>query len=327
MTSRVQALTKEAIFKHHTRDYERLKRWVAGAKVVAIPSGVAALTYWALQERPMQFSAGWNSFLILGVLISQVSIYVFALRFRCVMKIAGLSLSVTDSLRINTLAMFYHFFVPLSIGAEVTKLVKLRAVAPDRGLVATVGGIALDHFVGLATLILISTSLIVVLRPVAIDLDTYSFITLALSGLLIAALLVLALRKRFSSKMKSLLERLQGHQTDVFCAFGLSVFMQLLIAAAVFVGSFGWGLEIGYFQILFVLTGSLIFQGLPINLAGVGVAEIAGTGLYIALGLPASAAVLLVSLLYCYRILIALIGGLWELTASKRLGAEIKTGY
>jgi hypothetical protein len=46
---------------------------------------------------------------------------------------------------------------------------------------------------------------------------------------------------------------------------------------------------------------------------GAGTAELAGAGLYLALGLPGAAAVLMTSLFYSYRLIMALLGGLWDL--------------
>ena len=93
--------------------------------------------------------------------------------------------------------------------------------------------------------------------------------------------------------------------------------MQLLLAAAVHTGGGALGIEIAYLEILFVLTASLIFQAVPVNVGGVGVADVAGTGLYVALGLALPAAILLVSVMYFYRIAIAIVGGLWELSATR----------
>lgn len=304
-------------FKLDTGEHEYLKRWVSGAKIVLLPLGVAALCYWASQERSIRPSAGWHGSLLLGVLISQISIYVFALRFRRVMNIVGLRIGVIDSLKIHTLSMFYHFFVPLSIGAEVTKFVKLRAFAPDRGPMLTAGGIVLDHMIGLGALMAISIGLLVALEPVVIDFHLRILTIVIATGMAVGATVVLRSRIGSSSEMKDFLNQLRGHKADLLSAFGLSLVMQLLLAAAVFAGSLGWGLHIGYSEILFVLTGAFIFQAIPFNFAGVGVAELAGTGLYVALGLPLSDAVLLVSLMYCYRILMALIGGLWELLATQ----------
>ena len=102
------------------------------------------------------------------------------------------------------------------------------------------------------------------------------------------------------------------HQKQLVLALACSLLMHLLIAAAVFCGALHWQIEISYLQVLFVLTGAFLFQMVPINLVGVGAIEIAGAGLYLAVGLTMSQAISLVSLLYCYRILIALVGGLWE---------------
>jgi len=82
-------------------------------------------------------------------------------------------------------------------------------------------------------------------------------------------------------------------------------------------------LEIGFWHILFVLSAASVFQAVPANVAGIGPAEVAGTGLYLALGVSWPAAVLLVSLLFSYRLLVAVIGGTWELLALRRASRSI----
>jgi hypothetical protein len=314
MINKVQAVGKEAVARLYSADYTRLKRWLSGAKIVVLPLGVAALCYWASQERSMQWSDGWNRYLLLGVLISQISMFFFALRFLRVFNIFDLRLSIVDSLKINMLAMFYHFFVPLSIGADITKFVKLRAVAPDRRPMVTAGGIVLDHIVGFAVLVTIAVVLFVAIQPLVIEVDTRSLVIIVALGIVAGAFAVT--RRRVASSLpliKESLRRLRGHKGDLVLAFGFSVITQFLLTAAVFAGGFGWGMDIGYWEIMFVLTGSFIFQSIPVSLVGIGAAEIAGAGFYMALGLPVSDAVLLVSLMYCYRILVAIIGGIWDL--------------
>ena len=94
--------------------------------------------------------------------------------------------------------------------------------------------------------------------------------------------------------------------------------MQFLLAAALALPAQAWGLDITYRELLFVLAASSLLSAVPINVAGIGAAEIAGTGLYIALGLSSREAVLLVSLMYCYRLLFAVLGGLWDFAATRR---------
>ena len=58
--------------------------------------------------------------------------------------------------------------------------------------------------------------------------------------------------------------------------------------------------------------------GALVVVAGVGAGDVAGTGLYLALGLSMPDALTLVSLLYCYRLAMAAVGGLWELLGGVR---------
>ena len=281
--------------------------------------GLACLFHWAWQERSLESAQRWNAYLLLGVVLSQLAAAIFSLRFRQVMRIVGLHLSVVEALRINTLSMFYQFFVPLSAGADLTKFVKLRALAPERRLVVTAAGILLEHCIGLATLVVIATGVMLFLRPIDFDIDMSAFAALAAAATLAAALVGLRLHQRARRALDRLARQLRLHKADVAVAMGLSLLMQLLLAGAVFAGALGWDIPISYAQVLFVLAVSFVFHGVPAGIVGIGVADLAGTGLYVALGLPLPAAVLLVSLLYCYRILVALIGGAWDLIPARPL--------
>lgn len=292
-------------------------RWLLGIKLVFVPLGIAALVYWASQEQSVRLADSWNGYLLLGVFLSQISICFFALRFRRVMRVVGLRLSMREALHINALSMFYHFFVPLAAGADVTRYIKLRGLAPERRPIAMAGGIVLDHIVGLGTLIVIAIVLVVALKPTIVTFDTRVLLLAVTLVLCLAAGAGMSIRQSASLKMTELMTRLRSHKLDVAQAVILSLAMQLLTAAAVFAGSLGWGIGIGFPEILLVLTASFIFQAVPFNVGGVGVADIAGTGLYIAIGLTPAAALLLVSLMYCYRLLVALTGGVWELASAR----------
>jgi hypothetical protein len=125
-------------------------------------------------------------------------------------------------------------------------------------------------------------------------------------------------RTRLRTTGRELWARVLGHRFDAAAGLLWSVAMQLLLAGAVAVGSSGWDLGISYREMLFVLAGSNLLAAVPLNVAGIGAAELAGTGLFIALGLTSREAVLLVSLLFCYRLLFAVAGGGWDFVASHR---------
>ncbi|CAN0504062.1 unnamed protein product, partial [Phaeothamnion confervicola] len=123
---------------------------------------------------------------------------------------------------------------------------------------------------------------------------------------------LLRTQRRADLNAGQVLARLLAHKRDAALALAWSVAMHALLAGAVYVGSLGWGLALTYWQVLFVLASASVLQAVPASLLGIGVADVAGTGLYVALGLSLPDALLLVSLLYCYRLLAAVLGGLWE---------------
>jgi uncharacterized membrane protein YbhN (UPF0104 family) len=158
-----------------------------------------------------------------------------------------------------------------------------------------------------------SLTLCGVLAPAILPLDARALGVAAGAGLLGAA--VLAVRQHRPRGVHGLWAG--ARRRELARAFGLSCLMQGCLATAVWLGSRGWAIDIGYLDVLLVLTTSLMLQAIPLQLAGIGAAELAGTGLYLALGLSPAGALLLVSLLYCYRLAVAIAGGLWALERAK----------
>lgn len=283
---------------------------------LVVPLGIAVLLAWAAREVGQGDGRLWNWFLLPGALAGALSVGLFALRFRLVMAATGIDLARRQALRITTLATFYHFFVPLAAGADLTKFVKLRGVAPAARPLQLAGAIVLDHVIGLVTLLVMALVLGLALAPASLALDPRALGVAVIAG---ACALVVMLRRRGHAVAMHHREAAREplRRRELLAAILLSALMQCALAAAVWIGSRGWAIEVGYLDILLVLTTSLMLQAIPCNLAGVGAADLAGTGLYLALGLTPAAALLLVSLLYCYRLLAAVGGGLWDLLAPR----------
>ncbi len=287
-------------------------------KLVLLPLGIGCLLYWAMQEESLRRQARLSWELSAGALLSLLAMGPLALRFRHALKVAGFALHAAQSLRINALSAFYHFFVPLSIGAELTKFVQLKMTHPERGALRLTAAILLDHVLGFAALLAILVGLFVGDSPLAgpIDLRWIAVAIIVVNGLLLS--LAWRFRTRLSAPVRDMLQRLMAHRLDAVAAVCWSVTMQALMAAALVLPAHAWGLDIDYRELLFVLAASSLFAAIPLNVAGIGAAEIAGTGLYVALGLSSREAVLLVSLAYCYRLLFAVLGGLWDFAATRR---------
>lgn len=278
----------------------------------------SALMGWAWHARPAALSVRWHFLLIPGTALSLVSLFLYALRFRRVLHIFDLRLSPRDGLRIVSFAVFCQFFMPLGAGAELGKFLKLRGLAPQRRAMVSVAAIALEHMLGLVAVVLLAGVSFAILTPFELHLDGRWLLVAGVAIVVLSALTVLLLTARRGLDLAQLQALLSSHKTDALLIVGWSMLMHFVLSAAVYVGSLGWGIAIHYPQILFVLTSAALFQAVPANLVGLGVADIAGTGLYIALGLPLGDALLLVSLLYCYRLLAAMLGGIWEMSSMRR---------
>lgn len=291
--------------------FQRHARALLWLRIAVLTGGVPVLIYWALSEQALGLEQGFGVTLAAGIVLSQLAIVVYACRFRTSLTIVGIQLGVLETLRINTLSLFYQFFVPMSVGADITKLVKLKA--RRHRSVASVSGIVLDHFVGLLGLLLLAGTVMAWRRPLALNVDVGIVVVLTVVLMVLAGLAAVFWVRRRRFALRELVQIMSNARLRLAAAMALALLMHVLMAAAIYVASLGWGLPIGYTDILFVMTTALIFQAVPVNIAGLGLTEVAGTGLYVALGVPLAGAVLLVSLLYVYRLLAAIIGGLWDL--------------
>ncbi len=272
--------------------------------------GVALLVNWVAHERALNFATTWPA-LLLGLFLSQLSFACYAGRFRAVMRIVGVDLVPMQALKLSARALFYHCLLPLSVGNDLTRFALCRAAAPAVSARLIAGGIVLDHSVGTFVLWLLVSVLGWRLLPAA-EFSWQTWCGLSLLGLLTIG----TLRYwgcRLWQRLAEWRARLRHHWPLVLQALALSLLMQGLLAAALYSGAQAWNIHLSYGEILAVLATSGLLQILPFNLGGLHLGDVAGTGLYVALGLPLSDAILLGSLLVCFRLLMAVLGGCWDL--------------
>ena len=284
---------------------------LAMARSIIIALGVLLLMAWATREAGLRGDGAWPGALLAGWLLCLISFSLYAWRFCHSLRVFELALRTRQSLRINLLAMFYQCFLPLAVGADLTRYVKLRGLAPDRRPLFMAGGIVLDHLVGLVSLGLLALP-VGGLALVRHGLVEGADVVVAVPMLIALGALLLR-RHAVIAPGATLQYRLRSHWRSLVAAIALSMAMHCVTAAAIYAGSRGWPLTIAYSDILLVLTLSFMLQSVPFNLLGLGAAEIGSAALYVALGLSPAAAVLLVSMLYAYRLLLAALGGLWDL--------------
>lgn len=280
-------------------------------KIFLAPIGVLALLYWIGQKRPIPTDNDL-ALILVGGLVALLSVIPFGLRFREVLKIVDFKISAYVSAKVLTQSMFYYFFVPLSVGTEVSKFAKLKALNKHQTNSSIASAIVLDHVVGLLALMAASIVLYMLIQPISVRPDAGTVLLIIGAGITALIVLVWFFRSKSSIDVRNVFRKIASRKANILIALGYSLAMHTMIAAAVAIGSMYWEIDISYLEILFVLTGAFLFQMIPINFVGVGATEVAGVGLYVAAGLSLPEALTLVSLLYCYRLLIAITGGTWE---------------
>jgi Lysylphosphatidylglycerol synthase TM region len=272
--------------------------------------GVCLLLYWVAHERALNFAATWPA-LLLGLFLSQLSFACYAARFRAVMRITDIDLLPLQALKLSARALFYHYLLPLSVGNDLTRLTLCRAAAPAVPVRLIAGGIVLDHGIGTLALLLLVCTVGWHLIP-GVEFSWQKGWGFGLVGVLVISALGYWAHPLWQ-RLAGWRARLCGHWSCVVQALALSLLMQSVLAAALHSGAQGWHIDLPYVQILAVLAASGLLQILPFNFGGLHLGDVAGTGMYVALGLSLSDAILLGSLLVCYRLMMAVIGGLWDL--------------
>lgn len=294
-------------------------RWLNAARVAAPLVGVPVLVTWCISEQALALDDTLSAGFVGGLALVFLAFALLGLRFVLILGALGMHLDYVASLRMNLLGMFYYFFVPFAIGADLARFIKLKA--RDHPTVDAGAAIIIDHMAGLSALIIISTGLLFAYHPIAFTLDMSLLQGLALAGFAAFVTCLVIYRKRalFTRWRKQFdhVERILGHLGKAWWSLGiatvLSIVMHVLIATGVWMGSANWAFGLGYVEILFTVATAQIFQAVPINFGGIGATEVTATSLYLALGLPLSAAILMVSLAYVYRLATAIAGGLWDL--------------
>jgi len=285
------------------------RRCLTGIRIAALGCGLPLIVWWAAQKATL--AGGWHAGLVPGIALSQIGMLVYALRFRSVMRLVGIDLGVVETLRIATLGLFYQCFVPFAAGADLTKFLKLKA--RDHATVPVATGIVLDHLMGFMVLALLAAVLFTRYRPFEITLDPARSLLALLAIVGLTVVLGWRLVRKHLPAIRSMCGLLVNQRQRVATAVLLAAIMHIFIAGAVWCAASSFALPIDYPTVLFVLSTASLFQAVPAQLVGIGVAEVAATGLYVAVGLSPAAAVLLTSVLVGYRLLMALIGGLWDL--------------
>jgi uncharacterized membrane protein YbhN (UPF0104 family) len=250
---------------------------------------------------------GW--WLIGGACIIQIGIFIVSLRYAVIVRALGGSLGPLKSIELNYSSFFYFFFTPFSIGLEAARMVKL--IAADPGMTPIRAGLAsaLDRLIGASGFLII----FVLFAPMVISAKYLAWAAgAAVVVALIALLFLRALARRMARARQMLLVAWQKRYA-VAIALMLSGVSQAFIYLAVWVASRGLATDISLPNVMFAISGGMLAQVVPLNVAGVGSLELVSAVLYPLANIPVADGVVLVAALYVCRLTTACVGGCVEL--------------
>jgi uncharacterized membrane protein YbhN (UPF0104 family) len=282
--------------------------------------GVPALLIWLLtQVTGATLSSSVLSdvpSLVAGFVVNQIALCVFAARMQLVLGLFGIGIGWAHALRIHLQSMFYFFALPMTVGLEVSRFLKIRQVAPAATVVQTSSALLVDRLLGAGSALATAALCIPFVRAaIAPDLRGWTWL---LAGLLAlgAASGLLLLWPRARRLLTDAWRLTHGRRRGLVGLLALSMIMHALFAAGVLLVAKGIGLPLGFVDTLFAVAGGMLLVALPVSVAGLGPAEAGTAGLFVAMGYALPVALAASTLPYLLRLVGALEGAAWEFIES-----------
>jgi len=299
------------------------RHWLIAAKLVLVLVGLVLLVRWALAGlAAADGGTGTTRFapmgLLFAVLLNQAALVAAALRLRATLAAFRVQLSPAQAMAIHLRSLFYFFFVPLSVGLEVSRYLDIRRIDPAVPAKTLVLVLLLDRVLGLVAAVAALAALAYVVLPASFwaAVEARWLAGAGTTALVVGGLALL--RRPWRERAVELLRALRVGSVRLLLPVLLSLLALALVCASVYVVAVASGWDASVAQVSFALSASLLGMALPVSLFGATLGEPTGIGVMALLGLPSALAVILVSLAYIGRLLGAVQGAALELQGDIR---------
>jgi len=292
------------------------KRVAIGAQIVLVPCAIFVFAWIAFDRSESLKPKGSNMYILIAVAALQASLLSFAARLTFSLRALGVTLPQKVSLVIALQSLFY-FFIPLSIGTDAARWMKIQACLPAVSRTAVLAAVLFDRATAAVACLLIGLATVPLI--VAIRFEMPSTGDSMRNGLLIAAVsltlfvllgIVAVLAQRHKQRIAFLWSRAFAGNSCVSLA--LSFLTQGFTIVAVWSGCRWLGIDLAPANVAFGVTGGALAQVIPISVAGAGPGEVAAGLLSAAAGATTEQAVLLASMVYFCKLIGGIEGGLME---------------
>jgi len=98
--------------------------------------------------------------LVAALVANQIALTLFAVRMRAVLSLIDVNLSFKDAIRIHLQSMFFFFVVPMTVGLDLARFIKIKSLAPEADRLKLGGALVFDRLVGAGSALLIALVLL-----------------------------------------------------------------------------------------------------------------------------------------------------------------------
>lgn len=284
----------------------------------------ALLIAWLVRSGTLDFGALSVYFERPALLVASLAIFLCttvmgALRWRVLLRLAGVHLPLRRALQLTFTATFFNVVAPGNIGGDVVKAIYVaRDHAPDRRTNVFVVGF-LDRFIALAGLVALAGILTLArgravwadprLRQLAVALGVLALVTFVAPILLIVAIRRSGHRLEawtrgttrlaaFSGQLVACARLVSARHRGLLAALGLAIAIHLagIVLFSALTGAIT-GQEVPISVMASIYPLGILSMVLPISYAGFGVGHVAFDQLFAMIGLAGGATVLNVYLI------------------------------
>jgi hypothetical protein len=282
-------------------------------KLLVVPAGLALIAAGVVQDPRMGLVRLDPALVAAALLVNQLALLLFAARMRLALRVFGIALGTLQALRVHLQSVFYFFVLPMTVGLEIARFAKIRALA---GPSTDPGGLAYallaDRLVGAAAALLIALAA----APFVDVAGTVGWRPLAAGWpWLVAAAVVgatLLLHGRVRAHAREIVAVLRAGRAPLAGCLAISLATHACFAFAVHLAARAANVEITPLQTVFAVSAGMLFVVIPVSFAGVSPVEAASLGVLLAMGLPVEQATVFALIVYLAKLVAAFEGGAWE---------------
>lgn len=254
------------------------------------------------------------AWLLLGLVVFQIAILLFARRFQLVLRCSGINRCYRHVLAIYMGSIIYFFITPGGIGVEAARFARLKDARTSTP--ALLSALLVDRLFGMLAAVLLGVFGLGVLLSVLSDVSAHSYYLLLIGAVSVVVLIAATAyikRQLLLSVLDDLRRDYAANKGALMQALLCSIVLQALMGLSVFYCARAIGMSVDAFTALWVTAAGMVLMVLPVNAGGFGLNDAGTALLFHAAGLPLADATTLALIVFLLRLWSGLQSGVLEL--------------